>query len=56
MNIGLDARFLNSRLNFTFDYYQKKTKDLLVQVPIDASTGFSTMWSNAGTVKNEGFE
>ena len=56
MNIGLDARFFNSRLNFTFDYYQKKTKDLLVQVPIDASTGFSTMWSNAGTVKNEGFE
>ncbi len=56
MNIGLDARFLSSRLNFTFDYYQKKTKDLLVQVPIDASTGFSTMWSNAGTVKNEGFE
>lgn len=42
-NIGLDARFLRGRLGFTFDWYDKKTKDLLVDVPVDATTGFSTM-------------
>lgn len=56
MNIGLDARFLSGKLGFTFDWYSKKTKDLLVEVPVDASTGFSTMWKNAGTVKNTGIE
>lgn len=56
MNIGLDARFIGGKLGFTFDWYSKKTKDLLVEVPIDATTGFSTMWKNAGTVKNTGVE
>ena len=55
-NIGLDARFLRGRLGFTFDWYNKKTKDLLVDVPVDATTGFSTMKKNAGTVENKGIE
>lgn len=55
-NIGLDARFLSNRLGVTLDWYNKKTKDLLVNVPIDATTGFSTMWKNAGTVENRGLE
>ena len=55
-NIGLDARFLRGRLGFTFDWYDKKTKDLLVDVPVDATTGFSTMKKNAGTVENKGIE
>ena len=56
MNIGFDARFLGGKLGLTFDWYNKKTKDLLVEVPIDATTGFSTMWANAGTVENKGVE
>ena len=56
MNIGLDARFIGGKLGLTFDWYSKKTKDLLVEVPIDATSGFSTMWKNAGTVKNTGIE
>lgn len=55
-NIGLDARFLNSRLGLTFDWYNKKTKDLLVDVPVDPTTGFGTMKKNAGTVENKGVE
>lgn len=55
-NIGLDARFLNSRLGLTFDWYNKKTKDLLVDVPVDPTTGFGTMKKNAGTVENKGIE
>lgn len=56
LNIGLDARFLSGRLGFTLDWYKKKTKDLLVAVPVDPTTGFSTQMKNAGTVENKGIE
>ena len=56
LNIGLDARFLSGRLGFTLDWYNKKTKDLLVAVPVDPTTGFSTQIKNAGTVENKGVE
>lgn len=55
-DLGIDARFLHSRLGFTFDWYNKKTKDLLVEVPVDPTTGKSTMVANAGTVENKGIE
>lgn len=55
-NVGLDARFLNGRLNANFDWYSKKTKDLLIDVPVSSINGFSSMVANAGTVKNTGIE
>ena len=55
-NIGLDARFLNSRLGLTFDWYVKKTKDWLVQAPILAVYGLNAPYVNGGDVKNTGFE
>jgi len=55
-DIGIDARFLHGRLGLVFDWYDKKTKDLLVPVPVAPTTGFSTEWKNAGTVRNRGIE
>ncbi len=55
-DIGFDARFLGGRLGLTFDWYYKKTKDLLLSVPTYATTGFSTVWKNAGSVRNKGVE
>ena len=55
-NIGLDMGFLNNRINFTVDYYHKKTRDLLQDVKIPNSTGFGTMLVNSGYVTNEGLE
>ena len=56
LDLGFDARFLHSRLGLTFDWYQKTTKDLLLNVPVSPTTGFSTQLKNAGTVKNTGVE
>ena len=56
LNIGFDARFINSKLNVNFDWYQKTTKDLLVNVPVSPTTGFSQALKNAGTVRNSGIE
>lgn len=55
-NIGIDARFLDNRLSFTMDWYNKQTKDLLVEVGTNAASGFSSQYQNAGTVKNTGLE
>ncbi len=56
INVGLDARFFGGKLGLTFDWYQKTTKDLLVNVPVVATTGFSEQLKNAGTVRNRGIE
>ncbi|MCU4173908.1 SusC/RagA family TonB-linked outer membrane protein [Carboxylicivirga sp. N1Y90] len=57
LNFGLDTRFLNSRLGFTFDWYKKTTKDWLVEnVPIQGTAGAGYPSRNAGAVENKGFE
>lgn len=55
-NIGLDARFLNSRLGMNFDFYIKNTKDWLVRAPILATVGAGAPVINGGNVKNTGVE
>ena len=56
LDLGFDARFLGGRLSLVFDWYKKTTKDLLLQVPVSPTTGFSTQLKNAGTVQNTGIE
>lgn len=53
---GLDIGFLNNRLNLTIDYYYKYTRDLLQNVTIPSSSGFSQMMVNSGNVTNQGLE
>lgn len=56
-NIGIDARFFNSRLSISADYFNKETKDLIVS-GIKASTVVGNVFSpvNAGNINNKGFE
>ena len=57
LDFGLDLAFFNSALKFNIDYFDRKTSDMLVQVPMPAAIGLpNTPWSNAGSVKNRGFE
>ncbi|MGQ1945707.1 SusC/RagA family TonB-linked outer membrane protein [Geofilum sp. OHC36d9] len=56
INIGLDARFINSRLGLAFDYYVKTTKDWLVLAPILATDGTNPSFINGGDVENKGVE
>ena len=55
-NVGFDARLLNHRLNLTFDYYNKKTKDWLVEAPVLDIMGAGAPFINAGNVENRGVE
>ncbi len=54
-NIGVDLSLWN-RLDFNVDYYQRKTTDLLYNVPIPTTSGYNSMLKNIGEVKNVGFE
>lgn len=53
---GLDFGFFKDRLNFTVDYYRKKTTDVLLEVAIPYTSGYSTSLQNYGSVLNQGFE
>ena len=56
LNLGLDLAFLSNRLSMTFDVFSNKTTDLLLDVSIPQSTGFSTIMLNSGSLTNKGFE
>ncbi len=55
-DIGLDVGLWGNRVNFTFDYYNKKTTDLLNSVQLPSSTGYTRTIQNIGEVINKGFE
>lgn len=60
-NFGFDLTFLDSKVNFTFDYFSRKTQDLLLTPQVSGilgavAPGSSPPTVNAGTVLNRGFE
>jgi TonB-linked SusC/RagA family outer membrane protein len=56
LDIGLDFGTLNNKLSFTADYYYKNTDNLLWNVSIPLSSGFGSIFSNYGTMRNWGIE
>jgi len=55
-DLGIDARFLNNRLGLVFDWYNKTTKNWLVNAPSLASYGTGSPVINGGSVRNRGIE
>ncbi len=55
-NIGFDLGLLDGRLSFVADVYSKNTTDVLVQLPVQATSGFSSYYSNEGEINNRGIE
>jgi TonB-linked SusC/RagA family outer membrane protein len=56
LDLGLDFGLYENRIFLTFDYYDKQTKGLLLDRPIPASSGFSSITENIGQVENKGIE
>ena len=56
IDIGFDARFFNNRLSVGFDWYDKRTKDLLVSIAPIPEIGVNSTYVNAGSVLNKGVE
>ncbi|MDR1097605.1 MAG: TonB-dependent receptor [Tannerella sp.] len=55
MNIGVDFRLFD-RVGATVEFYQRKTSDLLMDMDLSMVTGFSSILTNIGEVKNTGVE
>jgi TonB-linked SusC/RagA family outer membrane protein len=55
-NIGLDLGPVRDKVNLEFNLYNKYTKDVLLEVAVPSSTGFSSYISNFGEISNKGFE
>lgn len=56
INLGLDFSAFSNRLQVNFDVYRNKTNNLLFNVPVPFSTGFSSYTTNIGSVENRGWE
>ncbi|MEO6329546.1 MAG: SusC/RagA family TonB-linked outer membrane protein, partial [Ginsengibacter sp.] len=54
--IGLEVKFLKNRLSFEGSYFNRESKDLLSQIPINPSSGFLYKIINVGSIKNKGIE
>ena len=55
-NSGIDLGFFDNRLNVTFEYYVRTTKNLLYSRPLSLATGFSSYLANIGKLQNKGYE
>lgn len=55
-NVGVELGIFRNRLTASFDYYTKKTSNLLSKLDIPLATGFSSYIANVGEVQNTGFE
>lgn len=55
-NAGLDFEMFGSRFNGTFEYFNRKTVDLLYNQPVPVSLGYSSIPMNVGSIVNDGIE
>ncbi len=55
-NFGLDLSAVKNRINFSFDYYINNSKDLLLNVPVASTYGYSSQLQNIGKTSNKGWE
>ncbi|OOG77209.1 hypothetical protein B0E43_06345 [Algoriphagus sp. A40] len=55
-DIGVEIGLLQNRIYASADYYNKRTSDLLLNVPVPTLTGYATALQNIGEIQNKGFE
>ncbi len=56
MEFGTDLRFFDNKLGLDVAYYINKSSDLLMSVPVAASTGYDNIYTNAASMETKGFE
>lgn len=56
IDLGFESRFLGGALRFEFDYYNKKTNGMLMEVQTPSYTGQSAPYGNVGEMENWGIE
>jgi TonB-linked SusC/RagA family outer membrane protein len=55
-NVAADVGIFQNRLSGTIEFYNTRTKDLLIEQSLNAGLGYTRMWTNLGVMQNEGIE
>ncbi|MBX3239607.1 MAG: TonB-dependent receptor [Chitinophagaceae bacterium] len=55
-NAGFDLSIFEERVTLAFDFYNKKTTDLLQLLPVPSQSGYESIWANMGSIRNRGIE
>ncbi|OWK72434.1 TonB-dependent receptor [Pedobacter sp. AJM] len=55
-NLGIDIDLFKNRLSLNLDYYDNRTKNLLLNANVPQTTGYATQQQNVGKTQNKGFE
>ncbi len=55
-DVNVDYGFFNNRISGSLTYYDKRSSDLLLQVTLPSSSGYTSIWQNIGAMKNNGIE
>lgn len=56
IDFGIDYGFYKSRISGEIDFYAKKTRDLLLNIPVPETSGYGSQMKNIGSVDNKGIE
>lgn len=56
LDVGYDLGLFKNRVELTFDFYRKITRDLLLNAEMPSATGYSRSYKNIGSIRNTGFE
>jgi len=56
IEVGVEGRFFNNRVSLDLSLYNKKTNDLIINRPLDPSTGYTSTQTNIGLIENKGVE
>lgn len=56
IDLGTDLRLFKNRVSLTVDWYQKTTRDLLLNANVPFSSGYAKVYKNVGEIRNRGME
>lgn len=56
LDIGADMNFAHDRIGVIIDWYNRNTNNLLIQRPVPATSGYTTVWDNLGSIRNRGMD
>jgi TonB-linked SusC/RagA family outer membrane protein len=56
MDVGIELGLFSNRVNFELDLYHRKVNDMLLDAPLPLSSGYTSIFSNIGSMENKGVE
>jgi TonB-linked SusC/RagA family outer membrane protein len=56
LEAGVEAKFFNDRFGVDFTVYDRSTRDLITEAPVDPATGYTSTFLNLGRLSNKGIE